>query len=649
MTSRIDVSIGPVQGFVAQSRRTRDLWGSSYLLSFLAGHAMLGATKAGGKVVRPSVDKDPLYLWIKGLRQGDAPRIGSLPNRFAVETEEDPRDVANAAAKQLESAWACACEAVWKEFVEPVAGAGNGTREIWQRQVGAGAFWEVAWTVAETGEAKSRLLARRKLWRTHRPPDEPGDKCTVMRDYQELSGFERAQGSDNRERQDEFWDQLQGHLSSLDRRDNERLCAIAMVKRLFPIPNVAREALGWDIDMSHWPSTVYVGAVPWIRKAASAVSRQAKEYADEVKRSADGGLAERHPQFDDFDVPEAGDFPKLDANFFHRDSVRNERLRPTAGDDARERIVGLLESICEATGDDGHAIGPPTAFYALLLADGDRLGRLVEKLHGPDGGPDRPDVSKALAEFTREVPEIVQQHDGVAVYAGGDDVLAMLAVPRALACAAALSECYRSSFNGYSGATLSAAVVFTHVRLPLAEALAKAHRLLDDVAKDENGRDSLAAGVLKPGGPYCQWTTTWEREAPDGGSTPAVKLVEKLADRLRFGAGDPGLSSALIYRIRASFTALSGRDGWRPGAWSGLLEGLDAKALLRAEIHQSLARRTDSGVESRADELADLVWDALRRSRAPRDGVAAETSKIGVDALLLARFLADPVQADVRT
>ena len=34
--TRLDISIGPVQGFVSQSRRTRDLWGSSYLLSFLS-------------------------------------------------------------------------------------------------------------------------------------------------------------------------------------------------------------------------------------------------------------------------------------------------------------------------------------------------------------------------------------------------------------------------------------------------------------------------------------------------------------------------------------------------------------------------------------------------------------------------------------
>ena len=33
-------TLGPVQGFVAQARRTRDLWAGSFLLSWLAGRAM---------------------------------------------------------------------------------------------------------------------------------------------------------------------------------------------------------------------------------------------------------------------------------------------------------------------------------------------------------------------------------------------------------------------------------------------------------------------------------------------------------------------------------------------------------------------------------------------------------------------------------
>ena len=65
---RLDISIGPVQGFVSQSRRTRDLWSSSYLLSFLVAHAMHGAQSAGGRVIQPRVADDLLYRWATARR-----------------------------------------------------------------------------------------------------------------------------------------------------------------------------------------------------------------------------------------------------------------------------------------------------------------------------------------------------------------------------------------------------------------------------------------------------------------------------------------------------------------------------------------------------------------------------------------------------
>ncbi|MCX7597872.1 MAG: hypothetical protein N2512_03250, partial [Armatimonadetes bacterium] len=37
---RVHIFFGPVQEFVSEARRTRDLWVGSWLLSYLAGQAM---------------------------------------------------------------------------------------------------------------------------------------------------------------------------------------------------------------------------------------------------------------------------------------------------------------------------------------------------------------------------------------------------------------------------------------------------------------------------------------------------------------------------------------------------------------------------------------------------------------------------------
>ena len=433
------------------------------------------------------------------------------------------------------------------------------------------------------------------------------------------------------------------------------------MKRLFP--KVAPEALGWPVDTGHWPSTVYIGAVPWIRRVVTTVPQQARRYAAAVQQSASDVLAESGTPFANLQAAEAGHFPRLDANYFHREHVQSERqclLRDGAPSGARRELAERLQSIYDA-GGAARCLGPPPTFYALLLADGDRLGRLVGKLDGAS-------VSKALSTFTNQVPEIVRKHDGVTIYAGGDDVLAMLPVPPALECAASLVSAYTSAFpqDARSMATLSAAVVFAQIRLPLASVIDEAHRLLDEVAKDGNGRDSLASGVLKPGGLHCQWTTTWRRRSAAGDSEPAVVSLRRLVESLRVHVGEPGLSSALVYRIRHLLARLcdwhrgepdhgtvrarnsaagpGGLHHWRPGDWGAAPAGLDLRTFLRAEIGHSLAVNLDEGTDARADDLTDRVRKMLAPARSPGcRSVCSEdppSAEVGVDALLLARFLA---------
>ena len=649
MTTRLDISIGPVQGFVSQSRRTRDLWGSSYLLAFLSAHAMHGAKKAGAEIIQPAVQDDYLYQWVAGRGTGEPPRFGTLPNHFVAEVNGDARGVAEAAVESITAAWTRAHDAVWNRYVAHACPAGNDTEAIWSRQVSA--FWEVMWTAAPSDD-RGRSFARRKHWRSHSPPAEPGDKCTVMHNLQELSGHVRAQ---HRGAQDQFWNFLRNGVGSLDLRDNERLCAIALVKRL--LPKVAPEALGWKVDASRWPSTVYVGAVPWMQRVVCAVPGQAAAYADAVGRYAPPGVRTMQRPPRGLVVPAAGDFPKLDANYLHREFVSSDRLCPLDVDTenrARKELTEQLQAIYDAEDENGRLEPPPT-FYALLLADGDSLGELLGELGGEM-------VSTALRAFTGRVPEVVERHGGVTVYAGGDDVLAMLPIPRALACAQALSDAYRSAFADAAvntaakdEATLSAAAVFTHIRLPLNHVLDEAHRLLDDVAKDGNGRDSLVAAVLKPGGPYCQWTTTWARPGPEG-AVRATDQLHALRRELDSNTVEPGLSSALVYRVRETLTRLCGWEQWRPGDWGGLPDDVDVRALLDAEIHHSLDVRTDGGAGDRADTLTERVWNLLGRVRNPRTDAGTDATaktdangavaQAGVDALLLARFLADPGQGE---
>jgi CRISPR-associated protein Cmr2 len=220
-------ALGPVQSFFAQSRRTRDLWSGSYLVSYLSACAVDACEEAGARVVLPHVAEDRLVAAVRAVRvgakvEGPPPEVGSVPNQVRVEAD-DPVAVARIAERRVADAWARITGAVW-DVIARTAEPGRGTRSTWERQVGS--FWQVYWAV---GGADA--LARRKAWRGRDREPEPGDKCTLMAGWQELSGFERA---GERYEQDAFWKALRRDLRTFDLGEDERHCALALVKRLFP-------------------------------------------------------------------------------------------------------------------------------------------------------------------------------------------------------------------------------------------------------------------------------------------------------------------------------------------------------------------------------------------------------------------------------
>ena len=243
----LQVSLGPVQGFIAQSRRTRDLWAGSFLLSWLSGVAMRAVKDRHGQILVPSVENDAMFRAIGGHQPVDGTRhegspVGTLPNRFtaAVPADFDPEIV----GRSVEDAWCALAAAVLGRFLEPVLKNGGESEAIWNRQIEG--FWQVTWILSESDDRT--LLKARKQWRFPRSAAEKdgegGDHCHMMGDYQELSGWVRARGEARK--QDEFWDEVRKKINrtiygeekaagSLELGRSERLCAIALVKRLYPL------------------------------------------------------------------------------------------------------------------------------------------------------------------------------------------------------------------------------------------------------------------------------------------------------------------------------------------------------------------------------------------------------------------------------
>jgi len=632
MTRIFQLTLGPVQGFVTQARRTRDFWAGSFILSLLGGVAQRTTQQLHGDILFPKSDGH-LFQWMNGKGTGKEPGQGSLPNCFTATVPDDfqPEQVVHA----IQTAWIALAECVW---TSDLAAAPDQTRVIWDRQIIS--FWEIRWVFAEN--EIDYPLGRRKLWRTHLRPQEPGARCNVMDGFQELSGSDHPVDKNLQA----FWSDLREKGSGLatDLREGEQLCVIAFVKRRFArfFANLKVDLPGWTLH--GWklpyavPSVVTMAALPWLFQVISTSQSETLQACLESARKLQAYLPEYDTTHQISGLDRVVDhsktarrFAALDGNFFFSSSLENRRLftnwTPRLAADVGRQFA-LLRRQTETS--------EPSPFYAILLMDGDRLG---QHLRYPKN---RQPIAKALQQFTREAARIVDEHDGFLIYAGGDDLLAILPLDRALRCAAAQRVAYTQAFaQAEIGATISAAVLFAHIRKPLGAVLGQAHHLLDKVAKDQTGRDAIAVRVLKPGCQALEWAQPWSVALdPESGKVG----VDQLAVAFRDEESDQApFSSRFFFKIRQRFELLS------PKTEEPVFDDEEQQvAVLAAEYLASSANRdsardldfTKHGPEHKLDRAKRTIRPLLKQCRPHRAGQQQASTLLEADGALLVRFLA---------
>ncbi|MCK5904087.1 MAG: type III-B CRISPR-associated protein Cas10/Cmr2, partial [Gammaproteobacteria bacterium] len=165
-------TLGPVQSFVAQARRTRDFWAGSFLLSWLSAVAIKSVQVQGGTILFPKPNENYLEFLIGEGEQGKEPKQGSIPNRFKAEINAidgfDPDAVTQAVLK----AWRVLADTIWQADIQPLKlkkGQKDQTKAIWKRQING--FWDMSWIITDSF-SDSSVLDQRKNWRTYLAPNE---------------------------------------------------------------------------------------------------------------------------------------------------------------------------------------------------------------------------------------------------------------------------------------------------------------------------------------------------------------------------------------------------------------------------------------------------------------------------------------------
>lgn len=627
-------TLGPVQGFVAQARRTRDFWAGSFILSWLSAVAMKAVENQNGIIVFPMPDKAFMDAIEKG---GNGPKQGSIPNRFMAQVGEGFSHKQVKVAVQ--AAWKALTDKVWENDLQGIAD--DKTEEVWQRQIPA--FWDIEWAKVDDKSATD-TLDRLKHWRTYSPPDEPGVKCMMMDGWQELSGEEKP-GEPKA-----FWEKVRAqknHGMATDLRPNEMLCAIAFVKRRFAryFKQVDTKLGGWSVKgwkLPHGvPSVHYMAVAPWLAQlignakqdddlrktlwnfhdAAYELTGKYGEWDSNIKcvHEAVGGRVEKK-------------WEALDGTVFFEAMLENKNLWGEKTEDAK-KLLEQLKKLCKDA-----EINHPSPFYAVLLMDGDSLGE-----HMSDASRQN-FIADGLARFTAKAEEIVFAHSGFLVYAGGDDVLALLPLEDALNCAAALRKHYLACFaTAPFPASISAAIEYAHVKMPLGKVLRDAHELLDDVAKDGRGRDAVACRVWKPGGMAVEWAQPWEIALKD-----CSVVIELLAGEFQKNQqaeeqeGEPGrFAGKFFYRIGERFDLLNPGKDKNGKLLPRILDDEQAVSLMAMEYLNSGASAAKT-----MDEASKIIGPLLEQCRPvirDKSKTCAEWKKstcLKADGALLVRFLA---------
>jgi CRISPR-associated protein Cmr2 len=185
------------------------------------------------------------------------------------------------------------------------------------------------------------------------------------------------------------------------------------------------------------------------------------------------------------------------------DPTTMTRIQPV-----RDALRGFYQAI------DKYFAAPvrPSPYYAILQADGDSMGKVIDA----QGGYDKHrKFSQALSSFAKGVNAVIKDHEGALVYAGGDDVLAFLPLHTVVQCADELAKKFREELNSFADSnlkpTLSVGVAIVHYLEPLKRARQLAKQA-EDRAKEVEGKNALAVTISKRSGENHSIAGSWEAE-----------------------------------------------------------------------------------------------------------------------------------------
>jgi CRISPR-associated protein Cmr2 len=268
-------------------------------------------------------------------------------------------------------------------------------------------------------------------------------------------------------------------------------------------------------------------------------------------------------------------------------------------------------------------------YIAAIAFDGDSIGAWLngDRLPKDEGlAKHHENFSKALSNFAlNEVIEIVMgtkaekdegKFKGQLIYAGGDDVIALVPADAALEIAAALRTAFRLSTKGTPSTgekpDASAGIAIAHIRSPLQDLIREAKQAEKD-AKNKVGRPAFSVTLMKRSGEISKWGGKWsdvkvrseDKDKPDTAITHTLyHEIDNLVMTGRLSARFPHRICGLLASYLTARTGISKLE-------DDIIDSDRMVCLIHLEFHYAAVRQGSKEVAEQLDPHLKSYLDGI--------------------------------------
>ena len=604
------IAVGPVQGFIATARRSRDLWFGSFILSELSKSAASHLLdEKGAQLVFPHA-KNPGEAF-----KPDSPAqvTNIVLCELEAETLSGAVQVVSRTKSAIECRWNALCAGALDDIKrrDPKAAIHFYDDGIWNAQLSdvVEVFTAIVRQTDERDGYKTAndelraLMACRKNTRNFVPYRDDFTRRKSSLDGAQSNVLQEP----TKARHPAHAARLR-HMFGIE--PAECLDASALVKRVLGrgrvfVPSARVAAHEWILRAKAADSTI-----------ANGFNKVTKLHATLAKQDFSTALVNyRYAEY-----PWIKEFP-FDAQLLYAHRVDAEKLKladlyPDSNDIAtRDEIETALNELSAELGRVYRHIGAPTPYYGLLLADGDRMGKLIDRATSAD---QHREISLALSRFAEGVARKMSALNGACIYSGGDDVLGLVPLHATIDTADALRLWFGECLDPVAEAndlprtewpTLSVGVALVHFLEPLGDARTLATRA-EKLAKGEQlpvdlQRNAIAVIGKPRAGPEIAIRIPW----PD---TNALKRLKDWTTRFRPGCKNDPLPRGLPNELATVFENC--RRTFDPTDESSAF-AVYWRTALAAVLKRKRADGAFLGDSQQADLVEQLAADDWRPSR----------------------------------